>query len=43
VQALAEVEAVGSDTRLLAVEYSGIASHVPPLKIGRFNFTGTTV
>jgi predicted Zn-dependent protease len=43
VQALADVEAVGCDTRLLAVEYSGMASHVPALKIGRFNFTGTTV
>ncbi len=42
-QALADVETLGSETRLLVVEYSGMATHVPALKIGRFNFTGVTV
>jgi PmbA protein len=41
-QALAEVEAVGVETRLLSQEFSSIASLVPALKISRFNFTGAT-
>jgi PmbA protein len=43
VDALANVEMVGKDTRLLASEFGGIAVRVPALKIARFNFTGTTV
>ena len=43
VQALAEVEAVGNQTRLLITMYGAIALRVPALKIRRFNFTGTTV
>lgn len=42
-QALADVEAIGSEKRLLVEDYSGMAIHVPALKIGRFNFTGVTV
>jgi predicted Zn-dependent protease len=42
VQALAEVEAVGSNSLLQTAEYSGFAVRVPPLKIARFNFTGVT-
>lgn len=43
VQALAEVEAVGSEGRLLIAMYGAMAARVPALKIRRFNFTGTTV
>jgi predicted Zn-dependent protease len=43
VRALAEVEAVGSETRLLMAMYGAMAVRVPALKIRRFNFTGTTV
>lgn len=43
VQALDEVEAVGSETRLLITAYGAIALRVPALKIKRFTFTGTTV
>jgi predicted Zn-dependent protease len=43
VQALAEVEAVGRETRLLKTEYGSRAIRVPALKIGGFNFTGMTV
>ena len=42
-RALAEVEIIGSETRLLAQEYNGMAAHVPALKIRCFNFTGATV
>jgi predicted Zn-dependent protease len=43
VEALAGVEAVGKETRLLSLEGAGRAVRVPALKIGRFNFTGVTV
>ena len=43
VQALADVQAVGRESRLLASEWGSIASRVPALKISRFNFTGSTV
>lgn len=43
VQALADVEVVGRETRLLTTEYVGMAILVPALKIKRFNFTGVTV
>ncbi len=42
VKALAEVEAVGNETRLLIDEMGG-ATRIPALKIRRFNFTGITV
>ena len=43
VEALANVEAVGSETRLLMSEFGGQATRVPALKINGFNFTGSTV
>ena len=42
VDALAEVEAVGSQSKLMLNEV-GFATKVPALKISRFNFTGVTV
>jgi PmbA protein len=42
-QALAEVEEVGSETHLLYARYVKIATLVPALKIASFNFTGSTV
>jgi predicted Zn-dependent protease len=41
-QAFSRIEAIGSQTRLLAAEYSGINARVPALHIGRFSFTGAT-
>jgi hypothetical protein len=43
VQALAQVEAVSQDTRLLSSEFGNVATRVPALKINNFNFTGSTV
>ncbi len=43
VEALASVEAVGSETRLLISEFGGQATRVPPLKTNGFRFTGSTV
>lgn len=43
VQALANLEVLGSETRLLTGEFDGIATFVPALKIKSFNFTGSTV
>jgi predicted Zn-dependent protease len=43
VDALASVEMIGSDLRLLKSEYGSHAKCVPALKLGTFNFTGTTV
>ena len=43
VEALASVESVGSETRLLMSEFGGYATRVPALKIAKFNFTGSTV
>jgi PmbA protein len=43
VDALANVEAVGSQTRLLKSEYGSFAKCVPALKLHAFNFTGVTV
>jgi predicted Zn-dependent protease len=43
VQALADVEAVSQETRLLTADYINLAARVPALKLGRFNFTGATV
>jgi len=43
VEALANVEMVGSETRLLMGEYGDSATRVPALKIGGFKFSGSTV
>ena len=43
VQAMADVETVGSQTRLLLSPYGNLVAKVPALKIKRFNFTGSTV
>ena len=43
VETLANVESVGSETRLLISEFGGQATRVPALKINGFNFTGSTV
>lgn len=43
VEALANVESVGGESRLLVSEFGGYATRVPALKIDRFNFTGSTV
>jgi PmbA protein len=43
VQALAKVESIGRDTRLLKSEYGSHAKFIPALKLGSFNFTGVTV
>jgi predicted Zn-dependent protease len=41
-EAFGRIEAITSDTRLVAAEYSGINARVPALRIGRFAFTGAT-
>jgi PmbA protein len=41
-EAFSTIEAIGSDTRLVAAEYSGITARVPALRIARFAFTGAT-
>ena len=41
--ALANVEAVGRETRLLKSEYGSFAKCVPAIKLRAFNFTGVTV
>jgi PmbA protein len=43
VEALANVESVGSEARLLMSESGGQATRVPGLKISKFTFTGLTV
>ena len=43
VQALAELEAISRETRLLVSSYGAIATRVPALQLKRFNFTGSTV
>lgn len=43
VHALAEVEAVSRETRLMYEDFGGSTNRVPALKIAKFNFTGTTV
>jgi PmbA protein len=43
VEALAAVEMVGAECRLLRNDYGNIAYAVPALKIKAFNFTGSTV
>ena len=43
VEALAEVESVSNETRLLMSEFGGQAARVPGLKIRKFTFTGMTI
>ena len=43
VEALANVEAIGRETRLLKSELGSHAKCVPALKLNGFNFTGVTV
>jgi predicted Zn-dependent protease len=43
VEALANVAAIGSETRLLIGEFGGFATRAPALKINHFKFTGSTV
>jgi PmbA protein len=40
--AFSAIDAIGSETRLVAAEYSGINARVPALRIARFAFTGAT-
>ncbi len=41
-EAFSAIDAISSETRLVAAEYSGINARVPAVRIGRFNFTGVT-
>jgi PmbA protein len=41
--ALANVEQIGSEVRLLKSEYGSYSKSVPPVKLSSFNFTGITV
>lgn len=41
-EAFSRIEAISSQTRLVAAEYSGITARVPALLIRGFNFTGVT-
>jgi len=41
-EAFSTIEAIGSETRLVAAEYSGINARVPALRLARFAFTGAT-
>jgi len=43
VEALANVEAIGRETRLIGSEFGGGGARIPALKIRDFNFTGSTV
>jgi predicted Zn-dependent protease len=43
VDALANVEAIGSETRLIKSEYGSHAKLVPAIKLNSFSFTGITV
>lgn len=43
VEALANVDTVGSQTRLLKSEYGSLVTRVPGLKINGFKFSGSTV
>lgn len=40
--AFSRIEAIGSETKMVGAEYSGINARVPALRIGRFAFTGAT-
>jgi PmbA protein len=41
-EAFSTIEAIGSETRLVAAEYSGINARVPALRLAKFSFTGAT-
>jgi len=41
-EAFSTIEAIGSDTQLVAAEYSGINARVPALRLAKFSFTGAT-
>ena len=41
-EAFSSIDAISSQTRLVAAEYSGVNTRIPALRIGRFNFTGVT-
>ena len=41
-EAFSAIESIGSETRLVAAEYSGINARVPALRIAKFAFTGAT-
>lgn len=41
-EAFSAIDAIGSETRVVAAEYSGITARVPALRIARFAFTGAT-
>lgn len=41
-EAFTAIEAIGSETRLVAAEYSGINVRVPALRLAKFAFTGAT-
>jgi predicted Zn-dependent protease len=43
VEAMARLEQVGAQTRLLSSDYGAFSARAPALKIGAFNFTGVTV
>ena len=41
-EAFSTIEAIGSETRMVAAEYSGINARVPALRLAKFAFTGAT-
>jgi PmbA protein len=41
-EAFSAIEAIGSETRLVAAEYSGINARVPALRLAKLSFTGAT-
>jgi predicted Zn-dependent protease len=41
-EAFSTIEAIGSETRLVAAEYSGINARVPALRLAKFSFSGAT-
>jgi PmbA protein len=41
-EAFSAIEAIASETRLVAAEYSGINARVPALRLATFSFTGAT-
>ena len=43
VEALANVDTIGSEMRLLIGEFGGFATRAPALKLNNFKFTGSTV
>jgi PmbA protein len=41
-EAFSTIEAIGSETQLVAAEYSGINARVPALRLAKFSFSGAT-